>query len=112
MEYPICDICGKSLRDWQGNVMVDADMYLQKDTVEDILIWCCNCAKTMEKRGMGRQYSRIWDLRWMHNHYVYVLNRVMGSFLTEKELRFSRSVLLKIMRYGTAIYPNGEDFHV
>lgn len=63
MKYPTCSSCGKTLKDWHGNVMVDSATWPER--TEWIKIICKDCTGKLDDAGVGQQYHNLWELRWL-----------------------------------------------
>lgn len=68
-----CDVCGKTLDSWIGNIMVPHSE-LDGDVIYDLQIWCKPCTKELDSKGVGRRYHNLWELSWLKDGGEELLN--------------------------------------
>jgi hypothetical protein len=61
MVAPDCQRCGKAIGDWQANVMVDMNAYLN-GRIEGLHLICKNCIRRMDGNREADRLHSIWEL--------------------------------------------------
>lgn len=86
-----CEVCGESLNNWSGNVMIPRNSF--EGVIDDLQIWCKECTRRLDKEGKGQHYHNLWELSW--------IKRDREKILDDKSIyvkRFSQRVKDKVMK--------------
>ena len=99
---PTCEHCGKVLSDWNGNLMVDGSTHL----VKEFFIWCKECTRELDRKGIGHRYHNIWELSWIKNDYFQLLRDALDQVGEEEGpgYTFTKKSLKQLVDLGEILY--------
>ena len=103
---PRCDACKKTLEDWSGNIMVPSSATV----VDHFDIWCKECTRELDRKGLGKEAHNIWELSWAKNDFFSLLSSVVerpasGDYPTFK---FTPKAMKEIINLGSILYKEKE----
>lgn len=83
-----CSECGRVLLDWQGNVMVNADRFIDDGVVDGLKVICKPCTNHLDASGLGMNWHSLWELRQFPQNLLELLDWV-GDDLISKRKKWS-----------------------
>ena len=111
---PMCDVCGKEIRDWEGNIMVPWDEYLPTTegepasvrTIRMIKIMCKPCTIQIDRERIGEEWHNLWELSWVKDDTLRYLGIILSNLLSaDLGFAWKPEAVRKVYKLALAAHP-------
>lgn len=107
MSFPKCNHCGKELKDWEGNVMVNERRLLHDNSIDSLEVICKKCTPKLGGAGTERSMHALWELRYIKNNFLTVLASVFADLTQENPShKWSKEAVNDFWRLGVKAFPD------
>src|ERR1043165_7719350 len=84
--FPGCDVCGKELQNWSGNIMIPTKDFIgqRPQRIEAVKVMCKACTVQLDKSGIGQAWHNLWELAWMKDHTLRYLGQIIANLISKE----------------------------